>query len=130
MRCSLGEYLKRIANDLASTECPSLSQDDADKLNAKGPELIRRIQKDLSGDPEEKDLKDFSDDDKRTLLAYIVYVRENITTEMTDKPNAEDAAKILHGDVYKSSGNKSNKELDKNLIKQLQKAGIKPNKGE
>ena len=130
MRRSLGEYLKKIATELLSAEVPALSQEDADRLNKEGPELIRKVQDTLGkGDLDAKALKGMSKDDKRLLLAYIVYVRENVTTEATDNPNAEDAARILHGDVY-SNGKKQNKELEDHLLKQLQKAGIKPNKGD
>jgi len=56
-------------------------------------------------------------EDKREMLAYIVYVRENSSTKPKDNPNYESARDVLdqHSSVL------SDKELDKNLVKQLKK---------
>ena len=129
MKHTIGWHLARIANELLSAES-ALSQDDANLLNKKGPELVRKVQRNLARDTDDKVLEGLSDEDKKVLLSYIVYVRENISTQKTDRPNTEDAAKVLHEDVYPSRNKKALKALEKHLLQQLKKTGIQTNKGE
>jgi hypothetical protein len=105
--------------------------DDVDirSMHDKGPQLIRTINKNISA---KKDaLEDVIPEDMRTLLAFVVYKRENLALGPSDDPNDEDAAKILHGDVYKNLEDKKTIEaLKKALKKQLMKAGLNIKKEE
>ena len=56
-------------------------------------------------------------EDKREMLAYIVYIRENSSTKPKDNPNYESARDVLD----QHSSTLSDKDLDKNLVKQLKK---------
>jgi hypothetical protein len=105
--------------------------DDVDirSMHGKGPQLIRTINKNIS---DKKDaLDNVIPEDMRTLLAFVVYKRENLALGPSDDPNDEDAAKILHGDVYKNLEDKKTIEaLKKALKKQLMKAGLNIKKEE
>jgi len=94
-------------------------------LNNVAPKLVLRI-RDKVESGSEKPLEGLSDEDKKLLLAFVVYKRQNITTGPTDKPNSEDAAKILNDELYKDLSNSKKKyEMSKELAEQLNKAGLK-----
>lgn len=124
---SLSSRVKKIAIDLMATD-DSLTQDDVVELNARSPILIKLLKENM--DEKKKDpFEGFSEDDKRKLLSFVVYKRQNITTEPTDHPNVEDSAKILHGLLYPTDGTKKENEkslqrLEEDLKKQLSKAGL------
>ena len=112
--------VKETAN-IMLLQCPDqiLDKQDIMILQKDGPEYLREVQTNikLNKDP----LDDLSDSAKKVLLAYVVFLRENIATEKNDRPNDEDSAKILHGKVFKE---KNDKKLDEALLKQLSKIGI------
>lgn len=126
MKIPISSILKTCSENLSRMSVESLSEDDVKNLNERSPALIKKIRDNIgSANP----LKDFSDEDKLLLLSFVVYKRQNITTPPTEDPNVEDSAKILHGKVYKLTGDeKEDKEvkenLEKDLIKQLSKAGL------
>jgi len=101
-------------------EC-GLDPQDTAILKLDGPKYLRKVQTNikLKHDP----LDDLKETEKKVLLAYVIFLRQNITIEQGAKPNEEDAAKILHGEVYEDE-DKIDKELSKELIKQLEKVGI------
>lgn len=101
-------------------KCPSLDMQDKTVLLHDGPKYLRHVQTNIK--LKKNLLSDLTDTAKKVLFAYVVYIRQNITTSQGDRPNEEDAAKILHGELY--SGKKDKKELDDNLEKQLAKLGI------
>jgi hypothetical protein len=68
-------------------------------------------------------LNDLKDADKKVLLSYVIFLRQNVTMEKGDKPNEEDAAKIIHGELF-SKSKEDDEELEKELLKQLEKIGI------
>jgi hypothetical protein len=103
-----------------------LDQEDIAILKMDGPEYLRKVAANLKLG--KNPLYDLSDTEKKILLAYVVFLRQNVTMELGEKPNEEDAAKILHGDVYNSS--KDNEELDKELLKQLEKIGLDVHKND
>jgi hypothetical protein len=115
----ISEPIKKTAESILR-ECPGLDAQDKIILVKDGSEYLRHVQTNikLKKDP----LADLTDTAKRVLLAYIVYIRQNITTEQGDAPNEEDSANILHGELYNSK--KDKKELDEELEKQLSKLGI------
>ena len=64
-----------------------LSDKHIDLLNNTAPKLILRIRDEVeskSGKP----FEGFTDEDKKLLLAFVVYKRQNITTSPTDRPNS------------------------------------------
>jgi len=65
----------------------------------------------------EDPFKDLTSEDKRELLAYVVYSRENASGKKEDNPNYESARDIL--DQHSTS--LSDKDIDQNLVKQLTK---------
>jgi len=101
-----------------------LSDADVRRLREEAPRLAKRVQ--VSKD-EKNPFKGFSDDEKRLLLAYVVYLRQNLIMDSTTHPNDEDAAKILHGEVFPGTDRKTMKRLVEELVRQLQKAGVKFN---
>jgi len=121
MKTVISSKVRRLADLIEK----GIGLDDIDirTMHSKGPKLIGTIKKNIS---DKKDaLEGVIPEDKRTLLAFVVYKRENLALGPADDPNDEDAAKILHGDVYKNLENKKTLEaLDKALKKQLAKAGL------
>lgn len=101
-----------------------LSDADVRRLRVEAPKLAMTIQRNKG---KSNPFKGFSDDDKRLLLAYVVYLRQNLVMDSTAHPNDEDAAKILHGDVFTGTDKKTMKRLTEELVRQLQKAGVKFN---
>lgn len=126
MRQVISRKLRLAAEVLIAVD-DSLTQEDIQDLNARAPVLVKKVKENLEdkADP----FKGLSERDKRLLLAFVVYKRQNITTEPTDRPNGEDAAKILHGKVYSLDGTEKEKKeqlehMEDDLKKQLTKAGI------
>lgn len=111
----VSEKLTKIAYQILSDNTP-LSPEELMELGKKGPVLLRKLKS-----KKKRDLKKLNEDDKRLLLAYVVYLRQNLTTEPTDQPNFEDAAKIMHEEVL-DDGKK--RQVEEELIKQLAKAGL------
>lgn len=116
MKQLISNRIKKIAKEISETFV--LTEKDVKLLKSKSPKLLGIVNENIKKDPDNP-LKDLSKDDKLTLMAFIVYVRQNIATEGGSNPNCEDSAQILHGKIFKSD-----KELDEELIKQLSKAGI------
>jgi hypothetical protein len=128
MKTSIGTILKKISKDLEETKPETLTEKDVKELNGRALDLLRKVKD--NADKKDKDpLEGLSFDDIELLLAFVVYKRQNISTSPTEDPNVEDAAKILHNKVYIiSDDNESNKkvreDLEKDLVKQLGKAGL------
>jgi hypothetical protein len=112
--------IHKIKND-------GFDQEDIAILKMDGPNYLRKVAANIKlGKPA---LTDLSDTEKKVLLAYVIFLRQNVTMEFGDKPNEEDAAKILHGEVYE--GGKGNaEELEKELLKQLEKIGLDVHKND
>jgi predicted methyltransferase len=128
MRKSIASYVKILADALQDVEVEKgLGYTDIVALNKKAPNLVEVVRNNILQN-ESKPFAGMSDDDKRLLLAFVVYKRQNITTSNTDNPNDEDAARILHKKVFKEKPGKSSKKtiknLDKELAEQLTKAGL------
>lgn len=119
---SLSTRLRKFAEQLDE----HLSEQDVELLNSKGPSLVKKVKDQAqSNEP----FAGLSDEDKRVLLAFVVYKRQNITTSPIDNPNVEDAAKVLHEEAYSPTGDekkdrKTYEELEDDLVKQLSKAGL------
>lgn len=127
MQKTISSILKKVANDLIAN-VESLTKEDKAQLNSRCPELIKQIKENKKKETSDP-FEGFSDRDKRMLLSFVIYKRQNITTEDTDNPNEEDAAKILHEKIYPVDGNKKEKKeslnnLTDDLKKQLLKAGL------
>lgn len=120
MLVPITKYTSKLAAVIITKMCPALDQKDIDVLKKDAPRYLRKVQMnvELKKDP----LKDLSDVEKRILLAYTVFLRQNLTIGQNDRANEEDAAKILHGEVYK--GKKEKDDLEEELEKQLEKIGI------
>lgn len=101
-----------------------LSDADVRRLREEAPRLAKRVQ---AAKDSKNPFKGFSDDEKRLLLGYVVYLRQNLVMDSTTRPNDEDAAKILHGEVFPGTDGKTMKRLTEELVRQLQKAGVKFN---
>ncbi len=118
---SVCENIRKLAKDMFEKDCPSLDMQDRNILAKDGPKYLRHVQTNIKL---KKDLlSDLNDTAKKVLLAYVVFLRQNLTTDQGDKPNEEDAAVILHGDLY-GTGKNDKKDLDESLEKQLSKLGI------
>ncbi len=118
---SVSENIRKLAKDMFEKDCPSLDMQDRNILAKDGPKYLRHVQTNVKL---KKDLlSDLNDTAKKVLLAYVVFLRQNLTTDQGDKPNEEDAAVILHGDLY-GTGKNDKKDLDESLEKQLSKLGI------
>jgi|WetSurMetagenome_2_1015567.scaffolds.fasta_scaffold395973_2 hypothetical protein len=113
--------IRKLAEDVSKIECPVLDIQDRNILSNDGPKYLRHVQTNIKL---KKDLlSDMTDTAKKVLLAYVVFLRQNLTTDQGDKPNEEDAAVILHGDLY-GNGKDEKKDLNESLEKQLSKLGI------
>ena len=128
MRIAISSFVRKVSDELAKA-VESLTEEDVKNLNESSPALLK-IVKDNIENKSKDPLKGLSNEDKVLLLSFVVYKRENIATESTEDPNIEDSAKILHGKVYNLTGDKKDlkeaeENLDKDLIKQLSKAGLK-----
>lgn len=118
----VSEYVTKVAYSLMAAET-SLELEDVRRLREEGPKLAKKVRNAKKGKP----FEGFSEEDKRTLLAYVVYFRQNLVMEGTSRPNDEDAAKILHREVFKDKSKESEERLTEELIRQLQKAGLNVN---
>jgi len=117
----ISDPIQKLAQIIVKrTEC-GFDPSDIAILKNDGPTYLRRVQANLKLG--KKPLADLEDTDKKVLLSYVIFLRQNITMEKGDRPNEEDAAKILHGEVYEES-KKDSKELEEELLKQLEKIGI------
>lgn len=121
MHKAIYESIKKLAEDLSKKEYPSLDMQDRTILAKDGPKYLRHVQTNLK--LKKSLLSDLSDTSKKVLLAYVVFLRQNLTTDQGDKPNEEDAATIIHGNLYGNSKD-DKKDLDETLEKQLSKLGI------
>lgn len=113
--------IRKFANEVIGGGHSSLDIQDRSILAIDGPKYLRHVQTNIK--LKKKLLDDMSDTAKKVLLAYVVFLRQNLTTDQGDKPNEEDATMILHGKLYGNS-KEDKKDLDDNLEKQLSKLGI------
>lgn len=120
MRVPIYLPIRKFAQEF-SDKCPSLDLQDRNILAKDGPKYLRHVQTNIK--LKKKILADMTDTAKKVLLAYVIFLRQNLTTDQGDKPNEEDAAVVLHGDLYGNSKG-SKKDLDESLEKQLSKLGI------
>jgi len=128
MKKTLSSYIKILADAIQDVGGDiGLSDRDIRSLNKDAPRLIEVVRNNIALD-ENKPFAGISDEDKRLLLAFVVYKRQNIATTPTDNPNDEDAARILNKRVFKDESRKSQKKglksLEKELAEQLTKAGL------
>lgn len=126
MKILLAEDIKKISG-LLTQKAIGLNDEDVELLTNKAPFLVQKVKTNLL-DNNQKPFEGLTDEDKRLLLAFVVYRRQNIATSIGDNPNDEDAAMILHKDVYKPNKKESEKKvmkrLEQDLKKQLSKAGL------
>lgn len=118
---SIGKKIRRYADIIEK----SIGLDDLDMrtLNHDAPKIYQKVRENVESN--KKPFEGLVDEDKRKLLAFVVYKRQNLTVGPSDNPNSEDAAEILHGDIYNDLSNKKTlKELEKTLKKQLAKTGL------
>jgi hypothetical protein len=120
MRHSISERLAKKACELVASEVPGLTEKDATKLMREGPTNLKKVQSNIKDKIDA--LEGIDEDNQRTLLAYVVYFRQNLANSPEDAPNIEDAAMILKGPVY--AGPKDTEKLAKELKRQLGKVGI------
>jgi hypothetical protein len=117
---SLSTILRKLAANAAG-----LSDKHLDLLNKVAPKLVLRIRDSVEA-KEDNPLSSLTEEEKKLLLAFVVYKRQNITIGPTDKPNSEDAAKIMNDELYTDLSNKDkSKKILKELTEQLNKAGLK-----
>jgi len=125
----LSHKLIKIAKILEETKPEILTEEDIKKLNKEAIDVLKKVKSKV--DKKDKDpLKDISYEDKLLLLSFVIYKRQNISTPPTEDPNVEDAAKVLHGKLYtktdcKKEDKKIEENLNKDLAKQLGKAGLR-----
>ena len=115
---ALSNLIRKVAAELVE-KGPHMTDEEVETLQSTGPELVRKVRKNPKSP-----FKGMSYEDKRTLLAYIVYLRQNLTTKPTEDPNDEDACKIIRHEVFKEDDKETKKDLTTQLAKQLTKAGI------
>ena len=113
-------HVRKFAEE-AIKQCPALDVQDRNILSNDGPKYLRHVQTNLK--LKKKILADMTDTAKKVLLAYVIFLRQNLTTDQGDKPNEEDTAVVLHGDLY-GNDKGAKKQLDESLEKQLSKLGI------
>jgi hypothetical protein len=121
MLTSLSNKIRRYAAIIER----SIGLDDQDirTLTHEAPEIYKKVKENV--EKKRKPFEHLTNDDKRKLLAFVVYKRQNLAVGPSDNPNDEDAAEILHGDVYNDlSDKKTLEELEKTLKKQLAKTGL------
>jgi hypothetical protein len=115
------EPIIKVAKAIMEKTEEGLDPQDVTILKNDGPNFLRKVQTNIKLDKEP--LNDLKDADKKVLLSYVIFLRQNVTMEKGDKPNEEDAAKIIHGRLF-SESREDDKELEKELLKQLEKIGI------
>lgn len=128
MRAILSNIIRKISDDLNKLSLENLTEEDVKKLNENSPELIKKVKNNIDNNTKDP-LEGLSYEDKILLLSFVVYKRQNIATTSVEDPNIEDTAKIMHGKVYKLTGDKkedkeTKENLSKDLVKQLSKAGL------
>lgn len=126
MRTEIADKIRVAAVSVALKDV--LNSDDITSLKHKAPILIHKI-KSAPGDERSAIIAKMPVDDVRVLLAYVVSIRQNLSVKDGITPNLEDAAKILHKDVFEvpssgKSAKKADKKLRGELQKQLSKVGI------
>jgi len=118
MKKNLSNVVRKLAANIQG-----LTDFDIDLLNNKAPRLVLIVKDNLESNASDP-YKGLSDKDKNLLLAFVVYKRQNITTSAVDKPNSEDAAKILHDEVYDLPEKNKLEKINNDLSEQLNKAGL------
>jgi len=121
MKTLIANKIKVLASEIILKDV--LDKEDINTLKHKAPLLMYKV-KDLMRGKKKDILKDLSAEDKKILMAYVVTIRQNVATGEGDRPNIEDAARILHDDIYDVSHKDGEKRLEKELVKQLGKIGI------
>jgi hypothetical protein len=127
MLTTISTPIAKLAQVIIKKIDDGLDPQDITILKHDGPGYLRKVQTNIKLG--KKPLTDIDDTAKKVLLAYVIFLRQNITMEQGDKPNEEDAAKVIHGEVY-SGSKKESKELEEELLKQLEKVGIDVKKNE
>jgi hypothetical protein len=120
----VSDPIKKLAAVVVKIE-PCLDKQDVSILKNDGPGYLRHVQTNVKLD--KKPLAELGDTAKRVLLAYVIFLRQNMTMGPGDHPNQEDTAKILHGEIL-NEGKEKKKELEEELLKQLSKIGIEVDK--
>jgi hypothetical protein len=116
----ISDPIKKLAAVVVKIE-PCLDKQDVNILKNDGPGYLRHVQTNIKLG--KKPLAELEDTGRRVLLAYVIFLRQNMTMGPGDHPNQEDTAKILHGEVL-GDGKGNKKELEEELLKQLSKIGI------
>jgi hypothetical protein len=119
VRRVVSRYLTEAAYSLIAAGS-ALSEDEVRQLREQAPRLVKKIH----GASPKNPLKALSTEEQRLLLAYVVYVRQNLIMDSNTIPNDEDAAQILHKEVFAEDDKKTKRRLSEELIRQLQKAGV------
>ena len=121
MKLLISKKLVKISKEIEKSFV--LTEEDIKNMKENCYSLLKTLKKNIK-QSKSKPFKSISKEDKILLLAFIVYVRQNIATGITENPNSEDAACILHSDIYKGSNKDDKEKLDDDLTKQLNKAGF------
>lgn len=121
MLISLAKPIADYARLMTAASKPKFDGQDVAALKLDGPRNLRLVQQNLRLGKEP--LADMEDTDKKILMAYVIFLRQNVTMSDGDSPNVEDAAAILHGKVFGESKEKG--EFEDELLKQLKKIGLK-----
>jgi hypothetical protein len=127
MLIPISQPMTKLAQVIIKKLDTGLDPEDITILKNDGPGYMRQVQTNLKLG--KKPLQDLSDTAKKVLLSYVIFLRQNVTIEKGDRPNEEDAAKVIHGEVFENSS-KENKELEEELLKQMEKIGIDVRKNE
>lgn len=115
------EVMVEAAEAIIKKVYPLLDAQDRAVLTKDGPRILRQVQSNVR--LKKKPLEDLTEAEKKVLLAYVVFFRQNVTTcPPKDRSNEEDASRILHGEIYNKD--KDKKRLEDDLIDQLEKLGI------
>jgi len=117
----ISEPIAKVAKVITEKIEEGLDPQDVTILKNDGPNFLRKVQTNIKLNKEP--LNDLKDADKKVLLSYVIFLRQNVTMEKGDKPNEEDAAKIIHGELF-SKSKEDDENLEKELMKQLEKIGI------
>jgi hypothetical protein len=117
----VAQPVSRLAHIIIHKIDDGLDPQDVAVLKIDGPKYLRHMSTNIKmkKDP----ISDLNDTGKKVLLAYVIFLRQNVTMEPGDKPNEEDAARILHGDIF-GSNKDDEEELEEELLKQLSKIGM------
>jgi len=121
MKETVANHIKVLASELSIGD--ALNKDDIKALKFKAPLLLFKV-KEIMKSSKKGSLKDLSPEDMVILISYIICIRQNMATTEGDKPNLEDTARILHGEIYDTKDKKDLDNLEKELKRQLSKIGI------